>query len=151
MVASKNFLCSYLSSVQNITHHCVDEIIRGAFPSEEMTEVEVVTTRVRRLALSVDGSFSPENAYAGAGMILRNINDEVIFASCQLLFFCSDALEGEIHAIMGWISLALQWSTLHILVQSDSKRALSTMSNISLVKWPCHFVNEINSVAVRYC
>ena len=119
----------------------MDEIIKGKFPFDEMPEVEVVTSPVSRLAFSVDASFSPENGSAGAGMILRNINGEVIFASCQRLFFCSDALEADIHAIMGWISLALQWSTLHTLVQSDSKGALPTMSNVSLVKWSCHLVN----------
>ena len=87
MLVLMNFLCIYLCSVQNMTHHCVDEIIKGKFPFDEMPEVEVVTSPVSRLAFSVDASFSPENGSAGAGMIPRNINGEVIFASCQLLFF----------------------------------------------------------------
>lgn len=51
------------------------------------------------LALSVDGSYSAEEGSAGAGMILRDNLGSVIFSSCQLLFYCNNALEAEILAI----------------------------------------------------
>lgn len=84
------------------------------------------------LAYSVDGLFSREEGSAGAGMILRDHRGAVIFAACQLMFFCNNALEAEIKALMIGMSLALQWSSLPILVQFDS--VVSTMKDASLDK-----------------
>lgn len=156
MVASKNFLCSYSSSVCNMKHLSVEQIIKGKFTIEEVAMVNVVMPPPAPpwtpppadwLALSVDGSFFPEDGSTEAGMIFWNSTGEMIFASCQLLFYCNGAFEAEIHAILGGMSLCLQWSTLPILVQSNLKGALSTMSDVSLVKLLYgHLVKEIKGL-----
>lgn len=66
-------------------------------------------------------------------MIPRNAEGAVIFASCRNIFHCNDAPESKLHAIMGGMALALQWSDLPVRVQSDSTGGLlalidSTMS-----------------------
>lgn len=59
-----------------------------------------------------------------------------MFAACHLLFFCNNALKAEIKVLMIGMSLALQWSSLPILVQSDSMCAISAMKDASLDKSP---------------
>lgn len=65
---------------------------------------------------------------------LKRYTRGVIFAACQVLFYCNNALEAEIQAIMLGMNLALQWSSLLILVQSDFKVVLSSLSDTSLLK-----------------
>lgn len=67
-------------------------------------------------------------------MILRNGIREVVFATCQVIFFCNNSLEAEIQAILQGLNLAIQWSNMPILVQSDSMVALSSLSDTLLVK-----------------
>ena len=59
------------------------------------------------VTLSVDGSFSSDGT-AGLGMVLRNPDGSLIFASYRHLFFCNDALEVELHAIREGLALALE-------------------------------------------
>ena len=67
---------------------------------------------------------------------VRDNLGSVIFSSCQLLLYCNNALEAEIQAIKVGISMAIEWSNLLVLVQSESMVALSSMTNASLDKSP---------------
>ena len=99
------------------------------------------------VALSVDGSYYATNGKAGSSMVLRSSDGNIIFASCRHLFHCSEALEAEIHAIMDGMSMALQWTTLPVVVQSYSVLALSAIMDSSLSKSPYgHLVGEIKKV-----
>ena len=44
--------------------------------------------------LNTDGSWT-EDGKAGAGMVLRDDRDNIIYSSCRELFSCRDALEAE--------------------------------------------------------
>ena len=75
-------------------------------------------------ALLVDGSYSETDGSAAAGMILRKHDGSVIFAAYKYLFYCNDALEAKIHALMLGMALAIQHSEFPVLVQSGSSQAL---------------------------
>lgn len=148
------FLCSYFTSVCNVQLLTTEQILKGKTPVHALVQPKNVKVRppdppwspppAGWMALSVDGSFSAADRSAGAGMILRDERGAVIFASCQLLFYCNNALEAEIQALRIGMSLALQWSSLPVLVQSDSVEALSSMLDGSLNKSPFgHLVKEI--------
>lgn len=68
----------------------------------------------------VDGSFSPLDGSAAAGMVLRDHGGLVQFAAYRVLFNCNDAWETEIHALIQGMTLFLQHSELQIIVQWDS-------------------------------
>jgi hypothetical protein len=52
-------------------------------------------------------------------MVLRDCQGEVIFTACRQLRNCQDALEAELLAIEEGIKLALLWTPLNLIVESD--------------------------------
>ena len=72
--------------------------------------------------LNVDGSFAPDGR-SGAGMVLRDYR-EVVFAACRRIDFCTDATEAELAAIEEGISLALHWTPLKLIMETDCAEAL---------------------------
>lgn len=141
---SKSFLCSYLNSIHDVKHLSIEQVIKGKNPVDSLMHAgsDVVqppappweAPPIGRLALSVDGSFLADDGLAGAGMVLRDSKGCVTFASCHVLFFCNDALEAKLQAILKGMPLALQWSTLPVIVQSDSVGALSALRDDSLAR-----------------
>ena len=87
-----------------------------------------------RVALSVDGSFLLVDVTAAAGMILRRPDESVIFAVHSFLFNYNDALEVGIHVLMEGMALAIQHSKEPGVVQSDSSKALATLSGEGLLR-----------------
>ena len=73
--------------------------------------------------LNVEGSFASDGR-AGAGMVLRDHQGEVVFAACRKIDFCTDATEAELTAIEEGISLALQWTPLKLIMETDCAEAL---------------------------
>ena len=155
--ASRLFLSSYMQSLQIIKRKTTEEIIKGKFPLGSVQASKVSSAKhpdqpwppppANWVALSVDGSYSEADGKAGAGMVLRSSDGNIIFSSCRHLFHCSEALEAEIHAIMDGMSMALQWTALPVVVQSDSVLALSAMIDSSLSKSPYgHLVGEIKKL-----
>jgi ribonuclease HI len=67
--------------------------------------------------LNIDGAFTIQSA--GAGIVLRDHAGEVIFTACRNLDTCMDAPEAELAAIEEGIKLALHWSALKIIVETD--------------------------------
>ena len=68
--------------------------------------------------LNADGAFVNADA-AGAGMVLRDHAGNVILAACRKLDHCNDATEAELAAIEDGLQLALQWTTLPVMVETD--------------------------------
>jgi hypothetical protein len=63
--------------------------------------------------LNVDGAFTMDGR-AGIGMVLRNCHGEVLYAACQQVHHCSDALEAELMAIeMGATSVTVDTASLY--------------------------------------
>ena len=62
-------------------------------------------------------------------MVLRYHRGNIIFSACRFVCDCEDVLESEILAIKEGISLALQWSSLPIDVESDCLEVINTMQN----------------------
>lgn len=118
---SRRFLQSYVESLSLIRQHPTEEIIKGkcvASYSSELVKQKEPDKQVPNLkkwvppdlTLNVDGSFLISDGSAGAGMILRNHEGQVIFAACRELRHCADHLEAELAACKEGIRLALHWS-----------------------------------------
>ena len=87
------------------------------------------------MSMVVNTDASVSNRTGGAGMILKHHEGAIIFGSCRHIITCDDILEAEILALEEGISIALQWSNLHIDIESDCLEAVSmvksTESNLS--------------------
>ncbi|VAH19030.1 hypothetical protein VPH35_009242 [Triticum aestivum] len=68
------------------------------------------------IALSLDGSFDAESHMAGAAMLARNSRGEHILSACWFIPHCSSAFEAECMAAREGVSLAVQHSTLPMVI-----------------------------------
>ncbi|XBI10910.1 hypothetical protein VPH35_138071 [Triticum aestivum] len=153
VTATSDYLQSYMNSLNLCRRFSTEEILKGKMTLVQEANVEVPNPRTPLhwprpptdwAALSVDGAFMQEDGSAAAGMILRRHDGSVIFAAYRCIFNCNDALEAELHAIMQGMALALQHSSLPIVVQSDSSTALAAMTGDSLSRSAYgHLVAEI--------
>lgn len=78
--------------------------------------------------LNVDGSFMALDGITSAGMILCDHNEVVMLAATRDLVNCEDALEAELAAIHEGITLALSWTELDLVVESNCADALHLIS-----------------------
>ncbi|XBI05393.1 hypothetical protein VPH35_133561 [Triticum aestivum] len=80
-------------------------------------------------------------------MVLRDSNGHLIFSAYRVLFHYNDALKAELHAIMQGMALAIQHTTLPVIVQSDSAEALSSLESKGLERSAYgHLVREIKEL-----
>ena len=95
--ASASFLESYMQSLTQTKYYSGDEIIKGKMPvrgpilcrpGREQPATAWPAPVDNRLALSVDGSYSPTDGAASAGMILRRNDGSVVFAAYRYIFNC---------------------------------------------------------------
>ncbi|XBH94238.1 hypothetical protein VPH35_085057 [Triticum aestivum] len=61
-------------------------------------------------------------------MVLRNSDGNIIFTSCRHLFPCDSALQAELEACKEGISLALEWSSLPFIIETDISVAAMMIS-----------------------
>ncbi|KAE8784550.1 hypothetical protein D1007_41848 [Hordeum vulgare] len=102
------------------------------------------------VGLSTDGSFNLEDGTAGSGMILRDYNGDVIFASYRKLFQCNDALEAELQAIKEGLQLAFIHASSPVVLQSDSAMALKMIATRNYDRSPYGvLVLEIKSLLLN--
>jgi ribonuclease HI len=73
--------------------------------------------------LNVDGSYG-QNGEAGAGMVLRDHDGQVIYAACHHIEHCYDATDAELLAIEEGLQLSLHWSTLQFTLETDCAEAV---------------------------
>ncbi|XBH70263.1 hypothetical protein VPH35_097959 [Triticum aestivum] len=80
-------------------------------------------------------------------MILRDHNSHIIFSAYHVIFHCNDSLEAKLHVIMQGMALAIQHSSLPVIVQSDSSEALSCLLHRGLESSAYgHLVREIKEL-----
>jgi ribonuclease HI len=68
--------------------------------------------------LNTDGSFDA-NGKAGAGMLARDSNGEIIFSACRQLLHCKDPFAAELLAVLEGVSLALHWCNSPLDIEVD--------------------------------
>ncbi|KAE8805115.1 hypothetical protein D1007_18858 [Hordeum vulgare] len=133
---SCSFLASYYNSYKNISLS-VEDTVKGKTPVMELLPPAPAPVRMVKkwpapnsnmVALSTDGSFNLEDGTAGSGMILRNCQGDVIFASYRKLFQCNDALESELQAIKEGLQLAFIHASSPVVLQSDSAMAINMIA-----------------------
>lgn len=76
------------------------------------------------MKLNVDGSFDELEGTGGIGAILRNSSGEVIFSACGKLNRCAGPLESELVACREGLVMALQWTLLPIVLETDCLEAM---------------------------
>jgi ribonuclease HI len=87
--------------------------------------------------LNVDGSFvEADGGLAGAGMILRDNNGNIVFSACRSILHCSRPLQAELLACEEGLSLALQWSTLPVDIEMDYMDAVKLIKSSTLDRSP---------------
>jgi ribonuclease HI len=139
--ASRRFLVSYLESIVNIKCHPTEDILKGKFifdqEEQRIHEHKDPTGKLPMLwappragwcKLNTDGSFDNKGD-AGAGMVVRDHDGNIILSACRKLQSCRDPLGAELHAIMEGLSLAIHWCNLPILVETDCLESVKMLKS----------------------
>jgi ribonuclease HI len=164
---SRRFLMSYLESLLIIKQHPEKDLEKGKIVVSHDTgfrrdkkDTECCKTTRRKweppmqgeVKLSVDGSWSSQGT-AGAGMVVRDHKGEVLVASCRQLLECQDATEAELTAVEEGMKLALIWTSLPIIVETDCALALELINgstpNISVYAFQVSRIRDL--VREREC
>jgi hypothetical protein len=56
-------------------------------------------------------------------MVLQDHHGQVIFSACQALTTCRDATEAELKAIEEELRLAIHWTRLNFILETDCAKA----------------------------
>ncbi|KAE8801645.1 Alpha-amylase [Hordeum vulgare] len=141
VLATVEFLDSYYKSINPMGKFQVEEIIKGKMPSVPLAGPrQKVTASALPLsapaqgtvALSVDGSYQPEDGTATAGMVRRNSEGVILFAVYRYIFHCNDPVEAKLHTMMQGMAVTIQHSNSPVVLQSDSSEALFCLSTDAL-------------------
>lgn len=135
---SRRFLVSYLSSLLLLKQFPEKDVEKGkmvisntkGFSSNATTGNQVQhkhqvweRPEEEKTKLNVDGSYDLATG-AGAGMVPRDQTGRVLYAACHHLPYCRDATEAELVAIEEGLRLAMCWTDLEFIVETDSAEAL---------------------------
>lgn len=97
--------------------------------------------------LNVDGAFVAEDGSAGADMLLRDHNGQVIFTACRWLLYCAEPLEAELAACEEGLKLALHWSHLPVVLETDCAEAISLLDGAATSRSRhAHVLREIKDL-----
>jgi ribonuclease HI len=66
---------------------------------------------------------------AGIGMILRDHRGQVIVAASKSLSHCADATKAELTAIEEGMALAMNWTQMNFVIESDCSEAIYLIKN----------------------
>jgi ribonuclease HI len=98
--------------------------------------------------LTVDGSYKEDDRSAGTGMILRDDSGQIIFSVCRSLLYCVDALEAKLQGCLEGLDLALHYSQLPIIIDTDCSQLVVAVQDHSLNHSPMmHLVSEIKRLS----
>lgn len=158
--ASRRFLSGYIDTILGIQQHPI-----GDFVKEKMMISRMHTRKEKLLPAhgasprpleawrkppsgsaksNVDGSFLQADGTGGAGMILRDSEGAIIFASCRYLRVYDNAREAELEVIREGIQLTLEWSTLPFNMESDCTTVLEMIRSNTQYRSPiASLVGEI--------
>jgi hypothetical protein len=75
--------------------------------------------KVGWMKLNVNGSYEPRDGTVVIGAVLRNSSGNIIFDACGFMCRNASGLETEIVACREGIVMALQWTLLPIIVETD--------------------------------
>jgi ribonuclease HI len=158
---SRRFLISYLDSLLLIKQHPADDIVKGemvvdsnaGFKARTFQQEDQRKERNRWRApdigymkLNTDGAFVSSRE-AGVGMVLRDHHGAVVAAACREAIQCQDATDAELRAIEEGVHLALLWTTLPIIVETDCAEAIElireTTPNTSIYAFRVSFIREL--------
>lgn len=64
-------------------------------------------------------------------MVLRYMNGHIIFSSCRHLFTCDNALSAELEACREGAALAMEWSSLPFILETESSEAAAMIMQTS--------------------
>jgi ribonuclease HI len=157
---SRRFICSYMTSLLNVSSSTMEEIVKGKKPfnpvmvNDQQNKVIDDLSYVRwerppegYLKLNVDGSFMESDGTAGVGMILRAHDGTIVFSACKSLKHCSSALEAELYALKEGVALSLIHSEDHFFIESDSAEVVRMLSaNVRDRSVLGHIVAEIKTL-----
>lgn len=129
---SRRFLLSYLNSLQEIKQHPQANLKTGKhvvhlsgkrFANNKKKQKSQLSKwespQSGWMKLNIDGSFDESSSKGGIGAILRNSTGQVIFAACGVIDNCSGALQAELLACKEGINMAIQWTFLPLIVETD--------------------------------
>jgi ribonuclease HI len=139
---SRRFLVSYLKTLMLIKQFPNADMVKGKMVLDEHQGFKRVQRQRDGRApqkqswrppdrgeakLNTDGAYT--GAGAGAGMVLRDHQGEVIFTACRNLEYCRDATEAELVAIEEGLKLSLHWTDLRLVIETDSAEAIALIND----------------------
>jgi ribonuclease HI len=77
--------------------------------------------------LNIDGAFA--KGVAGIGIVLCDDKGAVMAAACRCLLNCRDATDAELMAMEEGLSMALLWTPLPVVIETDCSKVLVTRVN----------------------
>lgn len=132
---SHRFIVSYVSSLREIKQFPRADFAKGKFVvsnlgcmkgTSQVPDPKVLNHWEKPnpgwMKLNVDGSFDARYGSGGIGAVLRNSAGSLIF--CGNMSRCGGALEAELLACREGIIMALQWTLLPFIVETDSLELL---------------------------
>ncbi|EAZ07210.1 hypothetical protein OsI_29454 [Oryza sativa Indica Group] len=78
---------------------------------------------------NVDGSFDSQLLKGGIGVVIRDWEGAIIFASCKSVCRCSSPLEAELLALREGIYLFLIWTLRSVILETDCLVALQMIQS----------------------
>lgn len=164
-----HFLCSYIESLMCLQQHPHGDLERGKMV------VTYDNTRRRKMEhkqrddhisgrpperwikpptgwnkLNVDGAYAMETSTGGAGMILRDEDGAIVFASSRHLRTCISPVEAELAACIEGISLAYEWSPKPFIADTDSQVSVNMIKQMESDRSPsAAIVGEIKSLLAQ--
>jgi hypothetical protein len=149
VVGSRRFLCSYLESLLCIKENPTANQVKGKtdlvfgclLPKQGERRLLLGKKKDQNkwtkpplgwAKLNVDGSLSEDADIGGIGMVLRGDAGEIIFIACRNWPSCHSPLEAELQACADGLNLALLWSDLPIILESDCLMATKMITYVDL-------------------
>jgi ribonuclease HI len=140
--ASKNFLLSYVNTLLEIKQHPQVNQMKGKHvinywglkKDSQQRLYNGSTTDWEKpqqgwMKVNVDGSYDAQTGTGGIEVVLRDSEGNVIAASCKQLASCRNALEAELLPCKEGAVLALQWTFLPFVLETDCLVAIQMIQS----------------------